>query len=131
MNTPSAPCPRRAGFSLVEVVVALVILAVGVLGLTGTTALVVRQVTLADITTERAAAMQHVVERLRAADYADVSEGSDTVSHFTAAWTTTDLGNSKRVTIVTVGPGLVSGDGGFPYLGGEVADTFTYRILQP
>lgn len=124
------PLGPRGGFSLIEVVVALVILAVGVLGLAGTTAVVVRQVTLADVTTERAAALQAVVERLRAAPYDSVDTGVDTVGLFTATWTTSDLGRSKIVRIVTVGPGLVSG-GGMPYLGNTVADTLVYRILEP
>lgn len=121
----------RAGFTMVEILVALVILAVGVLGLAGTTALVVRQVTLADVTSERAAALQDVVERIKAADYDSVSAGSATVGIFDATWTTTDLKTSKLVEIVTVGPGLVSGDGGLPHLGNGVADTFVYRIVRP
>lgn len=121
----------RAGFTMVEILVALVILAVGVLGLAGTTALVVRQVTLADVTSERAVALQEVVERLKAADYESVGAGSATVGIFSASWTSTDLDGSKLVEIVTVGPGLVSGNGGLPSLGNGVADTFVYRILEP
>src|SRR5690606_31339345 len=59
----------RAGFSLVELIVAVIILAIGVLGLAGTTAFVIRQVTLADVNTERSAALQMVVENLRATSY--------------------------------------------------------------
>lgn len=121
---------RNAGFSLVEVVVALVILAVGVLGLAGTTAVVVRQVTLADVTTERAQALRTVVERLRATPYDALGAGSDTLGHFTAEWTVTDLGQSKMLRIVTSGPGLVSGEG-MPQLGTAVSDTLVYRILEP
>lgn len=121
----------RAGFTMVEVMVALVILAVGVLGLAGTTALVVRQVTMADVATERAAALQSVVERLRAADFDSVGTGADTVGLFTAKWTTDDLGRSKLVHIVTVGPGLQSGTGNLPHLADAVADTFVYRIIDP
>lgn len=120
----------RAGFSLVEVVVALVILAVGVLGLAGTTAVVVRQVTLSNVTTERATALQTVVERLRATPYYTVAAGSETVGLFTAHWTVTEVDQSKLLEIVTVGPGLVSGSG-FPLLGQGVADTLVYRILEP
>ena len=56
------------GFTIVEVIVAMVVLAIGVLGLAGTAAYIVRQVTLADIMTERAAALQTAVERIQAAE---------------------------------------------------------------
>jgi type IV pilus assembly protein PilV len=120
-----------SGFTLIEVMVALVILAVGVLGLAGTTALVVRQVTLADVATERAAALQTVVERLRAMDFDSVGPGADTVGVFTASWTSSDLGRSKMVSVVTVGPGLQTGTGNMPYLSNSVADTFVYRVIDP
>ena len=125
------PGDVRAGFTLIEIMVALVILAVGVLGLAGTTALVVRQVTMADVATERSAAHQTVVERLRATTFDSIGAGSDTVGIFTAKWTTEDFGDSKLVHIVTVGPGLQSGTGNLPHLGSAVADTFTYRIVGP
>ncbi len=125
-DTKSDP---RAGFSLVEVLIALVILAVGVLGLAGSTALVVRQVTVADMATERAAALQAVVERLRATPYASLAAGSDSVGLFYVSWTATGLASSTMLEIITVGPGLRTGTGELPHLASEVADTFTYRII--
>lgn len=123
------PSDRR-GFTLVEVVVALIILTVGVLGLAGTTVWVVRQSTLAELSTERAAAVQTVVEQLRASDYASLTAGSDSVGRFDVSWSVTNASRSKLVTLVTVGPGLSSGSG-MPSLTGSVADTFAYRIMQP
>jgi len=119
------------GFTLIEVMVALVILAVGVLGLAGTTALVVRQVTLADVATERAAALGTVLERVRAMDFDSVGTGSDTIGSFTASWSSTDFGRSKLVTVVTLGPGLQTGTGNMPHLSNSVADTFVYRVIDP
>lgn len=130
MNTPASNRDRRAGFTLVEVMVALVILATGILGLAATTMYVVRQTTFGELTTERAAAMQSVLEQLRAMDYDSVDSGSDSVGAFTVNWTTTNSSRSKLVTIVTVGPGLRS-NGGAPALSPAVADTFIYRIIQP
>ena len=121
----------RAGFSLVEVLIALVILAVGVLGLAGSTALVIRQVTVADMATERAAALQTVVERLRATPYASLAAGSDSVGLFYVNWSATGLASSTMLEIVTVGPGLKTGTGNLPHLAGQVADTFSYRIIAP
>lgn len=110
--------------------VALIILTVGVLGLAATTVWVVRQSTLAELTTERSAAVQTVVERLRASDYATLASGSDSVGRFDVKWSVVDGNRSKLVTLVTVGPGLSSGTG-MPSLGGNVADTFDYRIMEP
>jgi prepilin-type N-terminal cleavage/methylation domain-containing protein len=125
-----ATASGRGGFTLVEVVVALIILTVGVLGLAGTTVWVVRQSTLAELSTERAAAVQTVVEQLRASDYATLAAGSDSVGRFDLSWSVTNGSRSKLVTVVSVGPGLSSGSG-MPSLTGSVADTFAYRIMQP
>lgn len=120
----------RAGFTLVEVLVALIILTIGVLGLAGTTALAVRQVTLADVTTERSAALQSVVERLRRTPYAELSSGSYSQGRFTASWTVTPQQRSTAVEVITVGPGFRGGSG-LPGLSPSVTDTFTYRIMRP
>ena len=68
---------RGAGFTMVEVIIAIVVLAVGVLGMAGTTAYIVRQITLADVMTERAVALQSVIERLQATPFASVGTGAD------------------------------------------------------
>jgi prepilin-type N-terminal cleavage/methylation domain-containing protein len=122
----------RGGFTLIEVMVALIILTVGVLGLAATTVWAVRQSTVSELTTERAAAVQTVVERLRASDYATLAAGTDSVGRFAVEWAIVDGNRSKLVNLVTVGPGLASGSGGgMPSLRGIVADTFSYRIMEP
>lgn len=125
----SAP-NARAGFTLVEVLVALIILTVGVLGLAGTTALAVRQVTVADITAERATALQSTIERLRSQPYANLAAGSDSIGRFEVTWTVTAAPRSTAIEIVTVGPGAASG-AAMAGLRAEVADTFQYRIVRP
>ena len=45
MSPNTQPAPRREGFTLVEVMVAIVILSIGVLGLAATAGVVVRQMT--------------------------------------------------------------------------------------
>jgi len=121
----------RAGFTLIEVLVALVVLTVGVLALAGATAVAVRQVVLADVTTERAAALQSVIEGLRARPYDSLTAGSDTVGTFSATWTVSSTKRSKVLSIVTLGPGLESAYGGMPRLAAQVRDTFVYRIARP
>lgn len=120
----------QAGFTLVEVMVALIILTVGVLGLAGTTALAVRQVTLSDVQTERSAALQSAIEQLRTTPFANLTNGSGTYGQFKAEWTIVTGNRSALATIVTTGPGLSSGSG-MPGLKASVADTFVYRIVRP
>lgn len=131
--TATAKGPRgdaqRAGFSMVEVIVAIVILTVGVLGLAGTTAFVVRQTTLGDLMTERAAAFQTIIDRVQSLPYDSVTSGADSVGVFAVSWTSVDDGaQNKIVTIVTVGPGM--GGTAFPMSDPQVADTFEFRILR-
>lgn len=117
------------GFTLVELMVALVILTVGVLGLASSTVWAVRQSTLSELAVERSTAVQAVVEQLRAADYTRLTAGQDSVGRFDVAWTVTPGSRSKLVTVVTVGPGLASHGAGMPALTAEVTDTFAYRII--
>lgn len=116
---------------MVEVIAAIVILTVGVLGLAGTTGYVVRQVTLANMMTERSVAQQTVIEKVQAMPFTDLSSGTDSVGRFSVSWTSTDeTAASKLVTIVTTGPGLASSASNpFPELGDNVADTFVYRVI--
>jgi prepilin-type N-terminal cleavage/methylation domain-containing protein len=119
----------RDGFSLVEVIIAILILAVGVLGLAGTTAHITRQITLADLMTERSVAFQTTIDRLQSLPFADVSTGQDSVGVYFVSWSSAlDGPQSKNVTIVTLGPGLASGAP--PGLNPQVADTFEFRVLR-
>lgn len=116
---------------MVEVIIAIMVLAIGVLGLAGTTAYIVRQITLADIMTERAVALQSVVERLNAAPFASVGSGSDSVGVFYVRWNSVaETAASRLVTVYTVGPGLATAAGNpFPYLAPNVEDTFQFRVI--
>ena len=120
------------GFTMVEVIVAVVILAFGLLGLAGTTAWVVRTSTMAEAQTERTMALQTVVERIRAQDFADVGSGSENVGNFSLAWSvTSSSAQSKTVEIVNVGPGMWSTGSGLPSMSNSVADTFYFEVLNP
>jgi prepilin-type N-terminal cleavage/methylation domain-containing protein len=119
----------RGGFSMVEVIIAIVILAVGVLGLAGTTAYIVRQVTLADLMTERSAAFQTIVDRIQSLPFDNVTSGSDSVGIFAVTWDgVLDGPQNKIVTIVTTGPGL--GGTTVPTNDPQVVDTFIFRVLR-
>ena len=114
---------------MVEVIIAMVILVIGVLGLAGTTAFVVRQITLADLMTERSAAFQTIVDRLQSLPFDSVSSGTDSVGIFAVTWDAVlDGPQNKVVTIVTVGPGL--GGTTIPINDPQVTDTFQFRVLR-
>lgn len=118
------------GFTIVEVIISMVILAVGVLGLAGTTGYIVRQITLADLMTERAAAFQTTIDRIQSMPYDNVTSGTDSVGVFYVRWTAVDNGaQNKLVTILTAGPGLDRASP-FPALGPTVVDTFRFRVLR-
>lgn len=124
--------PASGGFTIVEVIIAIVVLAVGVVAMAGTTMLVVRQVTLANVMTERSVAMQTVIERLQAMNFDSVGTGSDSLGVFTMHWSSTgETSQSKLVQVITIGPGVMTAAGSsFPMLGSGVADTFQYRVIR-
>ena len=127
--TPGRDPHCRGGFSLVEVIIAILILAFGVLGLAGTTAHITRQITLADLMTERSVAFQTIIDRIQSLPYDNVGTGSDSVGVYAVSWSATaDGAQTKIVRIITQGPGL--GSGTPPGLKAQVADTFEFRVLR-
>jgi prepilin-type N-terminal cleavage/methylation domain-containing protein len=119
----------RAGFTMVEVIMAMLILTVGLLGLAGATGYMVRTVTLGDLMTERSVAFQSTIDRLQSLPYDNVTTGSDSVGIFAISWASENDGpQSKIVTLVTVGPGVVPGSAHMQ--SPSVADTFVFRILR-
>lgn len=119
------------GFSIVELVIAIMILTFGVLGLASATGYMVRQITLAEVTSERTAALQTVVEQLKATPYDSLSAGSDSIGNFLIRWEAVSNGVITRLFVVeTVGPGLQRASGTLPYLGNSVSDTFVVRLVK-
>ena len=120
----------RAGFTVIEVILAIVILSVGLLGAAGTTLLLVKQTTMADVATERTVAMQGTIENLRSIPFDSVTSGADSIGVFEVSWTVTSIDRRwKGIEIITTGPGLSVGEG-FPAIAPSVPDTFSYRIVR-
>lgn len=111
LTTPSA---RRRGFSIVEVIVAMMIVTVGLLGIAGSTALALR--TTLDATRRRDAAerAQSRLALLAATGCARASSGSatDATRQLTEQWSVRATGQFQQVTdsITWVG---ASGSGTF------------------
>jgi type IV pilus assembly protein PilV len=129
MSAPAMSAPSR-GFTLVELLVALVLFTAGVLGLAATTTYVVQQTTISELTTERSAAVQELVERLKATEYTALASGSETVGEYSLTWTVANGNRSKLLNVTSTGPGMTSG-GGMPSLSSSVSESFTYRVTQP
>lgn len=119
----------RGGFSMVEVIIAIIILAIGVLGLAGSTAYIVRQITFSDLLTERSVAFQTVIDRLQSLPYDSVENGDDSVGVFYIRWEVTpDGGRSKMVRLWTRGPGMANAP--VPTNNPQHIDSFDFRILR-
>ncbi len=123
------------GYSLVELVVAMLILTVGILAMAATTAYVIQATAASEFETQRAAAFQSAIEEARSLPFEDVSEGTVTVGPMTAEWTADPAGatsqSTKEITVVVTGPGRpVAGSGGGRIYQGEVETTHTYRLMR-
>ncbi len=119
------------GFSLLEVIIAITILSIGLLGMGTTMLYSVRSVTKADLVSERAAARQAGIERLRAMPYDSLAVGQDSVGIFAVNWSPLVTTNSSiLMRVITVGPGSFAGPDGLT-LSAQVADTFDFLVVRP
>ena len=83
------PSGKRAGFTLVELLVAMMVFAVGMLGLAATAASVTRMMGGAKRQTIAATVAQSRLEKLRSSPCASITSGSETVRGITNVWTVT------------------------------------------
>lgn len=120
----------RNGLTLIEVVVAMIVLAVGLLGLAAGTGWAVRSAELSRIETNRATAKQSAVEELRATPFNQVGTGTATFGAYDVSWRQEDSDQNWRLMeIVVQGPGRVPGGAGT--VEGQVTDTIFYRLIAP
>lgn len=101
---------RDAGFSLVEIMVAMTFLAIGLLAIAQLIPTGLKGVTEARVRTNAVQNSQRIVDDLRATDYDSLDAGtfSETDGRYSTTWTITDnspVTGSKRVDVVsTWGP---------------------------
>ena len=88
----------RAGFTLVELLVALMIFAVGMLGLAATAGSVTRMMGGARRQTIAAQVAQSRIEKLRASPCTALTGGTETVRGVTNIWTVTAVPRGVNVT---------------------------------
>ena len=104
------PVNRAGGFTVVEVVIAICILSIGILGLAGTAASVTRMVGRSQQYAKAASLAQERFEILRAqvaptpanlgAACATLPGGSSTSGTYSVTWSSTAVTNGWRVSIV-------------------------------
>ena len=95
------------GFSLVEVVVAMIVLSFGLLAMAASTGYVATQLRSATWDTQRNFARQQVIEQLKATVFANVTTNStgQTVGPYTVRWNVTNVSAAqRRVQLITTGP---------------------------
>lgn len=139
VRTPDEPAGEGArqplgnrGFSLVELVVAVVVLAVGVLGFAGTTTYLNRQATIANLRAERARATANVLERLRTLPFDSIGPGNESVGHYQFEWSVDAYFSAKSVTLIVRGPGHAPARAGrMPMIIADLTDTVRYRVPRP
>ncbi|HEY0306266.1 MAG TPA: prepilin-type N-terminal cleavage/methylation domain-containing protein [Longimicrobiales bacterium] len=95
------------GFSLVEVVVAILVLSFGLLAMAASTGYVATQLKSATWDTQRNLARQQVIEQLKATVYANVTTNTtgQVIGPYTIRWNVTNVSAAqRRVQLITTGP---------------------------
>jgi len=92
------------GFTIVEILVAIMILTVGVLGLVTTAGLVTRMIGQGQRFTVASALANERIELLRAAGCPATGTGSETRGAYTIAWTVGDLGRGRSLSVTVQSP---------------------------
>ena len=103
MRAPPASGPRssrRRGFTLVELMVAMIIFVIGLLALASTTAVVTRHMGGGAQMALAASTAQARFERLRSEACETITDGSDEHRGITEKWTVTTMLRAVDVTVV-------------------------------
>jgi len=92
---------QRKGFTLIEVLISLVIFAVGMLGFAGLEVLAIKNMTFSKDYAKANIYGQQLVEQLKSATWANVSNGTDKLEEekFTRTWGVTTEGDIKHLTV--------------------------------
>lgn len=128
VRTLRPPARGEAGFGLVEVLIALIIFAIGMLAVAGLSMSVGAQTNWSVWQTDQSLAAQQVLERVQREGYAAAASGTETVTvgnrTYTAARTVTQIGPRVKEVSVTVST-TRAWDKGVP------PRTFVTRLYEP
>lgn len=91
----------RGGFSLIELMVAIVLLSVGMLALAGSAATIVRTMASAEMETQRTQLVHSRMDALRSGGCGQVGSGSATSGGISLSWTSEAIPRGVVVTIAS------------------------------
>lgn len=91
---------NEQGFTIIEVIIAVIVLSVGLLGLASTSALVTRMIAQGHRYTEIAAMGQGKLEELRVVNCTP-SSGSEMQGNYVVAWTTVSIAGGNGMLIAS------------------------------
>lgn len=121
----------RGGFSLVEIIVAMVVLSFGLLAMAASTGYVYNQLRSSAFDTQRNLARQATIEQVRGMFWDSIpttarttTRGRYTVTYIALNTSTTTV---KNVSVITTGPGYRSGKA----VRQTVVDTASIRVMRP
>ena len=120
------------GFSLVEVVVAILVLSFGLLAMAASTGYVATQLRSTTWDTQRNLARQQVIEQLRATVFANVTTNTtgQAIGPYTVRWNVTNVSAAqRRVQLITTGPAYRQSSSRRTM--STVVDTATITIASP
>jgi prepilin-type N-terminal cleavage/methylation domain-containing protein len=116
------------GFSLVEVIIAIVVISFGLLALATTTGYVSGQLNTSRLRTERSAAVQQAIEDLYATPFGTLANGSRQYGRYSVSWQLQSINYAlTRIELVSVGPGHSGGGTIAP----SVPDTVRFSLVRP
>lgn len=132
MREPTGePTAVPGGFSLVEIIAAIMILSAGLLAMAASMTFVSAQLRSSAFDTQRNLARQQVIEQLRGTFFADVTTNTAgvAVGRYTVRWdVTAEPGNAiRRVQVITSGPAYRAGQGARTV----VQDTAMFEMVNP
>jgi prepilin-type N-terminal cleavage/methylation domain-containing protein len=123
---------QRGGFSLIEVIIAMMILTVGILAMGASTGYVLNQVRASELRTDRGIAVRQAAEMLRAEPWNALLNGCgstvavETDDRYTVRYECPAVqGNLVRVHLISVGPGYTG-----PRVALGVTDTTVINIRR-
>jgi type IV pilus modification protein PilV len=95
---------KQDGMTLVEVLVAVLILSVGLLGLVSVAAGVTLLIGQGQRYTTASALANQRIEMLRSQDCGNLADGSSVEGKYLVSWTNTNLGNGSRMLVTVTSP---------------------------